>query len=80
MSQIIGEIKLFPYNDIPQGFLRCEGQSLHIRNYPKLYMLIGTQFGKEGEILFKLPDLREYEPKNLKYCIAVEGELPIIHN
>lgn len=57
MNQMLGEIKLIPYDDVPVGWLRCEGQSLQINKYPKLYMLLGTKFGKEGEFEFRLPDL-----------------------
>lgn len=78
MSQMLGEIKLLPYDDIPEGWLGCSGQALHINKYPKLYMLIGTKFGKEGDFQFKLPDLTEDAPKSLTYCIATEGELPQI--
>ena len=79
MNQMLGEIKLIPYDDVPVGWLRCSGQSLHINKYPKLYMLIGTKFGKEGDFQFKLPDLTEAVPKGMTYCIAIEGRLPKIH-
>lgn len=74
----MGEIKLFPYDDIPVGYMACEGQLLNIHEYPKLYMLIGSKFGKEGEQQFKLPDLKKDAPKGLFYCIAIEGKLPKI--
>ncbi|WP_066495607.1 phage tail protein [Abyssisolibacter fermentans] len=80
MNQMLGEIKLLPYYDIPEGWLRCSGQALHKNKYPKLYMLIGTKFGKEGDLQFKLPDLIETAPKGLTYCIATEGKLPKIHS
>lgn len=78
MNQMLGEIKLFPYDDIPVGWLECNGQTLKINKHPKLYMLIGTKFGKEGDLEFSLPDLIEDSPVNLTYCIATEGELPNI--
>lgn len=79
MNQILGEIKLLPYDDVPVGFLRCSGQALRINKYPKLYMLIGTKFGKEGDYKFKLPDLTDVTPKDLMYCIVTEGKVPKIH-
>jgi microcystin-dependent protein len=78
MSQLLGEIRLFAYDDIPVGWMKCEGQSLDINKYPKLYMMIGTKFGQEGEFKFTLPDLREKAPPGLVYCIAAEGKLPKI--
>lgn len=79
MLQMLGEIKLFPYDDIPEDWIKCDGRSLHINKYPKLYMLIGMKFGKDGSLQFKLPDLTAFTPKDLTYCISVEGELPKIH-
>ncbi|MCM1988869.1 phage tail protein [Oceanirhabdus seepicola] len=79
MNQMLGEIKLFPYDDVPVGFHKCMGQALYINKYPKLYMLLGTKFGKGDNFQFRLPDLTEDAPKSLTYCIATEGKLPEIH-
>lgn len=79
MSQKLGEIRLIPYDDVPEGWLRCSGQSLSINKYPKLYMLLGTKFGENGELQFKLPDLTEDAPEEMLYCIAIEGEVPKIN-
>lgn len=76
MSQLLGEIRLIAYDDIPVGFLKCEGQSLEMNKYYKLYMMIGTKFGQEGQFRFALPDLREKAPPGLAYCIAAEGSIP----
>lgn len=54
----LGEIRLFPTAWAPQGWLRCEGQTLQISQYQALYSLIGTQFGGNGTSTFMLPDLR----------------------
>lgn len=76
MSSILGEVRLFPYGKIPDGWLPCAGQLLYIREYTKLFMLIGTKFGGDGKENFRLPDLREKAPDKMMYCIAVEGEFP----
>ena len=76
MSQFLGEIRLIAYDDVPVGWMKCEGQSLDINRYPKLYMMIGTKFGQDGKFKFTLPDLREKAPAGLIYCIATEGKLP----
>lgn len=80
MNQMLGEIKLFPYYDLPEGWLECDGKALHINKYPMLYMLIGTRFGKEGDHFFKLPNLKDKQFNNLTYCIAIQGDLPKINN
>ncbi len=76
MNQLLGEIRLVAYDDVPAGWMRCEGQSLDINKYPLLYMIMGTKFGQAGEYQFSLPDLRATAPHGLIYCIATEGRLP----
>lgn len=76
MSALLGEIRLFPYGNPPDGWLPCEGQILYIPEYPKLYMLIGIRFGGDGRQKFKLPNLKNDFPENMMYCIAIEGEFP----
>ncbi|ATW24674.1 phage tail protein [Candidatus Formimonas warabiya] len=78
MNQILGEIRLIVYDDIPVGWMKCEGQSLDINKYPLLYMIMGTKFGQDGKYQFSLPDLREKAPPGLIYCISTEGSLPAI--
>ena len=74
----IGEIKLFPYDDVPSGYLKCDGRSLKVKEYPKLFMMIGTKYGKADEVHFTLPDMKNSTPKGMIYCIAFEGEIPNI--
>lgn len=76
MNALVGEVRLFPYGKIPAGWLACSGQALYIREYPKLFMLIGTRFGGDGKENFRLPDLQKMAPANMIYCIAVEGDFP----
>lgn len=80
MCQLLGEIKLIAWDDIPVGWMRCEGQSLEMNKYPKLYMMIGSKFGQEGQFNFSLPDLRDKAPPGLVYCIATEGSIPRIRD
>lgn len=53
----VGAIFAFPSENIPEGFLPCEGQELSRTQYPKLFELIGTAFGG-GNKTFCLPDLQ----------------------
>lgn len=75
---IIGEIKLFTYDNVPGGFLKCCGQSLEIHHYPKLYMMVGEKYGREDALHFNVPDLRDNTPHGMSYCIAYKGEIPKI--
>ena len=78
MNRLLGEIRLLAYDEIPSGWMKCEGQSLDISKYPLLYMILGTKFGQNGKYQFSLPDLRGKAPPGLVYCIATEGRLPIV--
>lgn len=58
MSQpFVGEIRLFPYNFAPVGWLDCNGQLLQISEYEVLFNLIGTTYGGDGVVTFLLPNL-----------------------
>lgn len=61
MNNFVGEIRLFPFGVVPNGWKACDGQLLSIRENPALYTLIQTQFGGEGST-FALPDLRGRVP------------------
>ena len=74
--QLLGEIRLFPYEDIPAGWMPCRGQALHIHEYPKLYMLLGDKFGKDGDHRFLLPEMTGAVQEGFTYCIATEGDIP----
>lgn len=54
----IGEIKLFPYDEIPFGWMICDGKELNIAKYMTLYSILGVQFGGDGTRTFAIPDLR----------------------
>ncbi|WP_256806670.1 phage tail protein [Bradyrhizobium sp. Bra64] len=54
----IGEIRLFGFPRIPDGWLACAGQSLPISQYDTLYAVLGTTYGGDGASTFNLPDLR----------------------
>jgi len=40
------------------GWLECNGQGVSIDNYPKLYAVIGTMYGGNGDPTFHIPDYR----------------------
>jgi len=58
----VGEIRLFPYSKVPGGWTKAEGQELTIYNNAALFSLIGTTYGGDGMVKFKLPDLRGRVP------------------
>ncbi|WP_207428889.1 phage tail protein [Pedobacter sp. SYSU D00535] len=60
----VGEIRMFVglKEQIPHGWLICNGQTLNITDYPELFQSIGTTFGGDGQMTFSLPDLRDRVP------------------
>jgi microcystin-dependent protein len=59
-DQFVGEIRIFPFQLIPPGWLPCNGQLLKVDDPPNrvLYALIRNTFGGNGHDTFGLPDLR----------------------
>lgn len=58
MDPFIGEIRAFPYQFAPVGWLPCAGQSVAINQFRALFAVIGMTFGGDGKSTFKLPDMR----------------------
>ena len=57
-----GEIRLISGQYIPPRWALCQGQSLPIAQYQRLFNLIGTKFGGDGVTTFKLPDFSGRAP------------------
>jgi microcystin-dependent protein len=55
---IIGEIRAFATEKIPDGWLECDGTSLEIDKYSDLFRAIGTAWGSPDQNHFNAPDLR----------------------
>ncbi len=58
----IGEIRLFPFDWAPEGWLPCDGRTLPIQSNQALASLLGSQYGGDGRTNFNLPDLRGRVP------------------
>ncbi|QBN20165.1 phage tail protein [Flavobacterium nackdongense] len=58
-DQLVGEIRLFPFNFVPKGWAKCEGQLIPISQNTALFSLLGTNYGGNGTTNFALPDLRD---------------------
>ncbi|MUT64594.1 phage tail protein [Paenibacillus sp. NEAU-GSW1] len=62
MDAYTGEIRIFAGNYAPYQWAFCEGQELNIRDYTKLFAVLGVQFGGNGTTTFHLPDMRGRAP------------------
>jgi len=54
----VGEIRLFGFPRIPNGWLACDGHLLPIAQNDVLFSLLGTTYGGDGVTTFAVPDLR----------------------
>ncbi|MGK0390138.1 MAG: microcystin-dependent protein [Maribacter sp.] len=55
---MLGEIRLFAGDYVPEGWALCDGEMLEIDEYRELYKVIGDTYGGDTEDFFGLPDLR----------------------
>ncbi len=58
MSNFVGEIRIFSYGVVPNGWAQCNGQLLLISDYNTLFTLFGNTYGGNNTTNFALPDLR----------------------
>ena len=53
-----GFIMGLPYDAVPTGYLRCDGSSCLIEDYPELHAAIGNTYGSVDDYHFNLPDFQ----------------------
>lgn len=71
VEPFIGEIRIFAFDRIPQGWLPCDGHPLRIATHQALYSILGATYGGDGINTFCLPDLRGSVPVHPGPGIAV---------
>ena len=71
----IGQIILFPYDFAPRGFSFCNGDLLPIGRNLQLFKFLGTAYGGDGQMNFRLPDIDQLAPANCHYCIVMQGTM-----
>lgn len=77
MDYFMGQINLFPYNFVPEGWAPCNGQVLNVSAYEALFSLIGNKFGGDGKTTFALPNLDATAiSKDIHYYICIQGMYP----
>nr|WP_216295683.1 tail fiber protein [Delftia acidovorans]MCA1071696.1 hypothetical protein [Delftia acidovorans] len=71
MDPFLGEIRAFAFNQIPRGWMPCNGALLPLQQNQALFALLGVRFGGDGVRNFALPDLRGRTP------LGAGGAFPI---
>lgn len=61
-NPFMAEIRMFPFNFAPKGWLPCDGRLLSISQNTALFSLLGTTYGGDGRSTFGLPDLMGRTP------------------
>jgi microcystin-dependent protein len=61
-TPFVGEIRLFGFSRVPNGWLPCDGSLQSISEYDVLFTLLGTTYGGDGQTTFATPDLRGQVP------------------
>jgi microcystin-dependent protein len=62
VNWFMAEIRTFAFNNPPQGWALCNGQTLQIKQNTALYSLLGTSYGGDGINTFCLPNLQGCVP------------------
>jgi len=71
MEPYLGEIHIFAFDLIPNGWAACNGQLMAISQYQALFSLLGTTYGGDGRTTFALPDLRGRVPLHASPAIIL---------
>ena len=62
MTAFLGQIDIFASDNVPAGWVKCQGQLLQVPQNQALFSLLGTTYGGDGMTNFALPDLRGRVP------------------
>lgn len=57
-TPFVGEIRMFGFGRVPNGWFTCDGSLKPIAEYDTLFVLLGTNYGGDGVTTFGVPDLR----------------------
>lgn len=76
----VGQIADF--HTVPNGWLRCDGSTYNISEYPALFAAVGTKYGGDGKATFAVPNLhrkfREGTTTDSEVGTSVSAGLPNI--
>ncbi len=68
----IGEIRVFGFDFNPRFWVKCEGQTIPVRDNQALFALLGNRFGGDGINDFGIPDLRGRKPIGYGYAPGLQ--------
>jgi microcystin-dependent protein len=56
-DQTLSEIRLFPFDTVPRGWIACNGQQLPVQSNAALFSLLSNFYGGDGVHNFRVPNL-----------------------
>lgn len=82
MNGVLGEIRLFAGNRVPDQWQACEGQVLPISENEELFSVISAAFGGNGTTTFALPTIApartvEFSFSGVQYVMCTSGAWPL---
>ncbi|MGD0046440.1 MAG: tail fiber protein [Bryobacteraceae bacterium] len=70
----LSEIKIMSFNFPPKGWAFCDGQLMAINQNQALFALVGTTYGGDGQVNFRLPNLQGLVPVHFGGALVL-GEM-----
>jgi microcystin-dependent protein len=61
-TPILSELRIFPYDIVPKGWVVCNGKLLQVSQNEALFALLGTTYGGNGTTNFAVPNLNGRVP------------------
>lgn len=69
-----GEIRFWPLETVPGGYLECNGASLDRSTYANLFAVLGTIYGTADASHFNIPDYRGKFPRFWDHAKAIDPD------
>ncbi len=61
-TPFLAELKIVSFGFVPEGWAQTNGQFLGIAQNQALFSILGTTYGGDGQVTFRLPDMRSRMP------------------
>lgn len=78
---LIGSVTTYAGDNIPAGYLECDGRAVSRATYDELFLAIGEKYGAgDGSTTFNLPSIIDLSSTAFKYIIKAKVDSTAINN
>lgn len=78
---LVGAITTYAGDDIPEGYLLCDGSEVSRDTYNKLFLVIGEKYGEgNGTTTFNLPNIIDLTEPQINYIIKANAAGSAVNN